>query len=228
MKQVFISKLLFSLFLAILIVELGPLYWSQYVNHFDLVRTRNSSEVRAQDTSSTLNAVSKPENQFKKMSMGEVMQEAQKYKVDSFYSVVIPRIDAASNVIMNVDPYDKAAYKSALKKGVAHAKGSSFPGGRGQIYLFAHSTDSLVNVSRYNAVFYRLKDLYNGDKIIVYYAHRKYEYQVLEVRIVEADDLSWLEEKTSAERLLLQTCYPPGTTQKRLVVLAEPTLKKGH
>jgi hypothetical protein len=40
--------------------------------------------------------------------------------------------------------------------GVAHAKGTVFPH-KGNIYLFAHSTDNWWNVGRYNAVFYLLK-----------------------------------------------------------------------
>jgi len=215
MKQIF-GKLLFSLFLAILIVELGPLYWDQYSNHFTLhnYKDKNVSEVQAKDVIS--------ENKFNKLSVGEIMEEVKGYNIDSFYSIVIPRINAASNIIMNVDPYDKKAYKSALTKGVAHAQGSSVPGKGGQVYLFAHSTDSLINVSRFNAVFYKLKDLHADDEIIIYYAHRKYKYRVAETRIVESDDTSWLESKSDSEHLLLQTCYPPGTTQKRLVVLADP------
>lgn len=221
MKQIF-GKALFSLFLATLIVELGPLYWSQYSNRFNLYQSPESSEVQAREIHPTPVLTPKPVNKFTQMSMGGVMQEADEYKVDSFFSVAIPRIGAASNIIMNVDPYNKTAYQKVLKKGVAHAKGSSVPGRGGQIYLFAHSTDSLINVSRFNAVFYKLKDLIAGDEIIVYYAHHKYEYRVSEVRVVEPDDLSWLEQKGGKERLLLQTCYPPGTTRKRLVVLAIP------
>lgn len=152
----------------------------------------------------------------------EVQQEARNLGVDSEFSVVIPKIDAASNVIANVNPADEEDYQEALKKGVAHARGTYFPGQGENIYLFAHSTSDAFYVSEYNAVFYLLRKLEQGDTVVVFFADKKYEYRVTEKFVADADDTSWLTDSNGEERLILQTCDPPGTTWNRLIVMAEP------
>jgi LPXTG-site transpeptidase (sortase) family protein len=154
-------------------------------------------------------------------SLGAVIEEASSYGVDSGFSIVIPRIQAKSNIVANVDPFNREEYKAALKLGVAHAKTTALPGEGGTTYLFAHSTDTAVNVARYNAVFYELNKLEPNDEIIVFYNNQKFVYAVSTKHIIPADDSSWLNSNTS-ERLILQTCYPPGTALKRLLVIAEP------
>lgn len=151
-----------------------------------------------------------------------VQEEALTYGVSSYFSVVIPKISASSNVIANVDTANNEEYLDALKKGVAHAKGTYFPGQNANIFLFSHSTDSPLNFARYNAIFYLLKKLETGDRIILYFADRKYEYEVTEKFIAEPSDVSWLSSQEGEERLILMTCDPPGTTWRRLLVIAKP------
>lgn len=153
---------------------------------------------------------------------GEVQKKAESFGVNSQFSIVIPEIGAAENVIANVDPANKAEYTEALKIGVAHAKGTYFPGQNRMIYLFAHSTDSPINIARYNAVFYLLHKLEKGDKIYVFFSDKLYEYQVDHKIIVDPKDVSWLNDNSDGEKLVLQTCDPPGTTWKRLLVFATP------
>lgn len=142
--------------------------------------------------------------------------------VDPNFSVVIPKIGANAKVIPNVDPGNSDEYLSALQQGVAHAAGTAFPGGRTNIYLFAHSTDSFWNVGRYNAVFYLLKELNPGDEINVFFSRVRYKYRVVERRIVSPNETQYLTDKTPYEQLILQTCWPPGTTLDRLIVVARP------
>ncbi len=151
----------------------------------------------------------------------QVKAEAQSYGVNSYFSVVIPKIGAASNVVANVSLVDKEEYLAALQSGVAHAKGTHFPGQGESIFLFSHSTDSPVNFARYNAVFYLLGRLEPGDRVIIFFADARYEYEVKELIITEAQDTNWLEDK-GEEVLILQTCYPPGTSWKRQLVVAKP------
>src|SRR3989337_3904387 len=51
--------------------------------------------------------------------------------------ITIPKIRAQAPVIENVDPFNEPEYMEVLKKGVAQAKGTSFPGEKGTMYLFA-------------------------------------------------------------------------------------------
>lgn len=149
-------------------------------------------------------------------------EEAEKFGVPTDFSIVIPKIGAAAKVIPNVNPADETAYRMALKEGVAHSSGTQLPGQGGNIYLFAHSTNTLANVERFNAIFYQLKELQADDKIIIFYTGKKIIYSVTERLITEASDTKWLTENDGSERLILQTCWPPGTSLKRLIVIAKP------
>lgn len=143
--------------------------------------------------------------------------------VDRQFSVIIPKIAANARIIPNVDPGNYDAYMIALQAGVAHAAGSVFPGMDGNIYLFAHSTDYFWNVGRYNAVFYLLKEVNAGDEIDIFYGGRRYIYTVEDKRIANPDDVFLVTNNIGGgHRLTLQTCWPPGTTIKRLIVTAKP------
>lgn len=143
---------------------------------------------------------------------------------DTTFSIVIPKIGASAKVIPNVDPNSESDYLAALQQGIAHAKGSVFPGIAGNIYLFAHSAGNFWDATRYNAVFYLLKDLSVGDDIVVFFEDVRHDYKVKEVKVVDASEVSALVKahESGKEELILQTCFPPGTTWKRLIVVAEP------
>lgn len=142
--------------------------------------------------------------------------------VSAQFSIVIPKIGANAVVLPNVDAGKSEVYLEALKKGVAHALGTVFPGVPGNIYLFAHSTDSFWNVGRYNAVFYLLKELEYGDEIDVFYQGVRHIYRVVNKITVDPNQVHYITEPVPFEQLTLQTCWPPGTTLKRLLILARP------
>lgn len=138
------------------------------------------------------------------------------------FSVVIPKIQVNSVVIPRVNANDKTQYMAALKQGLAHAAGTSLPGEPGDTYIFGHSTDYEWNITNWNALFYNLKDLEPGDKVYVWYQGMPKIYQVTEKKVYEPKDTSFINLGGGEERLVLQTCTPPGTTWKRLVVFAKP------
>lgn len=142
--------------------------------------------------------------------------------VNPEFSLIIPKIGLNSEIIVNVNPAEKKEYGSFLKKGVVHAAGSYFPGQKGSIYLFGHSTDYVWNLPRFNAVFYLLKELEEGDEINVFYQGKRYLYQVSSKKTVSASNLYYLKPKLGEEEIVLQTCWPPGTNWKRLLVFAQP------
>jgi LPXTG-site transpeptidase (sortase) family protein len=143
--------------------------------------------------------------------------------VDTVFSILIPKIGANARVFPNVDPSDPRIFLPILQKGVAHAAGTFFPGQAGNIYLFAHSTDNFWDVGRYNAVFYLLKDLRKGDEIVVFYQNIRHNYSVTDTQVISPSNVSYITAaQTGKELLILQTCWPPGTTWQRLMVFAEP------
>lgn len=142
--------------------------------------------------------------------------------VSAQFGLVIPKIGANAPIFPNVDASDENVYLPVLQKGVAHALGTVFPGVSGNIYLYAHSTDAFWNVGRYNAIFYLIKELENGDEIDVFFNGIRYVYRVVNKIVVDPTDVRWLTEPLPYEQLTLQTCWPPGTTLKRLLVIARP------
>ncbi|HSX40798.1 MAG TPA: sortase [Candidatus Saccharimonadales bacterium] len=142
---------------------------------------------------------------------------------DTDFDVLIPKIGANVKVFPNVDSSNEDEYLKILQQGVAHARGTVFPGMAGNIYLFAHSTDNWWNVGRYNAVFYLLKDLSVGDDVVVFFQDQRHNYSVTSSTIVDPSDVSALTQSHGGpEQLVLQTCWPPGTSWKRLLVFAKP------
>ena len=148
------------------------------------------------------------------------------------FAIYIPKIAARAPVMANVDPAIEETYMAALKTGVAHAYGSSLPGREGATYIFAHSTNGPWNVSKYNAVFYLLRELKpeDQDEVYVFFKGKVHKYRITEQYVIDGDDVSWLTEaQTGSERLILQTCWPPGTVWKRLLVVAVPEkIETGH
>ncbi len=141
------------------------------------------------------------------------------------FSISFPDLGIESTITPNVNSADAKAYRTALKEGIAHAAGTGLPGQldvNHTIYLFAHSTDGTWNIDRYNAQFYALKDAEPGQIITVRFWGEDFRYRITDKQIVAADDTIWLQPQFESEKLVLQTCYPPGTTWKRLLVIAEP------
>src|SRR3989344_4775383 len=122
---------------------------------------------------------------------------------DPNFSLIVEKIGANAAVVPNVDASNKAVYTEALKRGVAHALGTSFPGQPGVSYMFAHSTDTLLNVPRYNAIFYLLWDMKPQDKVVVFFQGKRYDYVVVETKITEPEDVSYFTMKTGRHKMVM-------------------------
>lgn len=141
--------------------------------------------------------------------------------VSTDFGIVIEKINANARVIPDVDPSNQAQYMDALSKGVAEAKGSTPPGQAGNLYIFSHSTDGPWDIVRYNAIFYLLRDLVPGDRVVIFYQGRRYDYIVFDTQIVPPSNVSFLTNRYDKPVLTLQTCDPPGTSINRLIVRAQ-------
>lgn len=136
-----------------------------------------------------------------------------------FY-ITIPKIHAQAPVIPGVDPWNETVYRAALRKGVAQAKGTGFPGEKRMIYLFAHSSDFPWEITRFNTIFLRLGELKKNDTIILSYHNMNYTYEVYETKEVWPSEVEAVTQ-TKGNVLILQTCTPVGTALKRLLVYAK-------
>jgi LPXTG-site transpeptidase (sortase) family protein len=144
---------------------------------------------------------------------------------DTAFSIIIPKIGAAAPIIDDIDFTDPNDYLPALKKGVAHARGSGIPNQKGNVFLFAHASDAFWNVTQYNAIFYLIGKLNTGDEIDIFYRGVQYKYEVYDKKIVNADSSQYLGTLIpDAKTLTLETGYPEGTIFKHLIVFANQTL----
>ena len=141
--------------------------------------------------------------------------------VDAEFGIVIPKLGANARIIPDVDPYTESVYQTALSKGVAHARGTVYPGDVGNVFLFAHSSVDFYEALRFNSVFYLISKLEKGDEVLLYYKSQKYSYKVTDKRLVESSAVEYLSRETQKKVLTMMTCWPPGTNLKRLIVIAE-------
>ncbi len=141
--------------------------------------------------------------------------------VDTDFGIVIEKIGVNAPVVADVDTNSHAAYMEAMRHGVAHAKDTAKPNEIGNIYLFAHSTLNFWEFGPYATVFTTLHQVVPGDRIVLFYQGKRYDYRVREKEIVPGFDTQPLNRTSSRRVLTLQTCDPPGTTWRRLLIIAE-------
>lgn len=153
------------------------------------------------------------------------LMETPDYATLPFY-IEIPSLSLYEQVHPNIDPNIPEEYQSALESGVAHAKNSAFPGQEKLIYIFGHSTNGLWNVEAYNAVFYQIKDLAIGEQIILHLGGEQFVYEVTAQNVVASTEIDFVNNLQAENILLLQTCWPPGTSWQRLFVTAVPAVKE--
>lgn len=136
------------------------------------------------------------------------------------FGIVIEKIGVNEVVTPNVDPTNKKETDKALKNGVAHTKGTAFPGEIGNVYLFSHSTVNVWDIGRYRSPFTLLRKVENGDKVVIFYKNVRFDYVVYEKKVVSPSDTEDLTGYAAEPTLTLQTCEPPGSNAARLIVKA--------
>ena len=135
-------------------------------------------------------------------------------------NIPIVRVSSESLIRRDWNALEKEM-QSALKGGVVHYPGTSIPGEGGNMAITGHSSYFPWDPGRFKDVFALLHDVYEGDKIVVYWDQKKYIYEVTEKKIVLPEDIQVLKQ-TPGEQITLITCTPVGTNLKRLIIVAKP------
>lgn len=136
-------------------------------------------------------------------------------------ALIIPKIDVNVPIVWDVSVTNTNEYESALKKGVAHAKGTKKPSDNpGNTYLFTHSTLNPLEIEKYSAVFTLLHRLEKSDRITIFYQEKRYDYLVQNKEVVKSTNTQPLTRQPDYPMLTLQTCDPPGIPINRLIVTA--------
>lgn len=141
-------------------------------------------------------------------------------------SLVIPELGISVPVIdSTTDPLtvtDWSIIKKDLMRGVSLSIKRAKPGESGTSVIVGHSSDLLPHT--YAAVFAPLGEAKTGQLISLKYHGKQYSYRVTNKEVVSPTDLKFfdfrLNQKGNRNQLLLITCWPILTTQKRLVVSA--------
>lgn len=163
----------------------------------------------------------------KKSGFGDLLKAPPPIKIvpaSTDFGIVIEKIDVNSPIVTDVNSSNYKEYIAALSKGVAHAKGTAFPGetnkSNNNVFLFAHSAINPIQAKRYNSVFYLLRKLEVGDRVVTFYKGNRFDYIVFDKRVVEATDTRYLTDISKEPILTMQTCDPPGSSLRRLIVTA--------
>lgn len=120
----------------------------------------------------------------------------------------IPKIDAELPIIEGTD-------EEELDKGVGHYKSTAFPNQNDQILLSGHR----------DTVFRRMGELEIGDILTVHVPYGEFSYEIVETRIVSADDRTVIKSTAPDEVLTVSTCYPfnyIGSAPDRYIINALP------
>lgn len=141
--------------------------------------------------------------------------------VNRDFAIIVPKIGINAPIIAGVNPAKASEYDAALLKGVAQASTSMLPDQDGTVYLFSHSTNYDWFVKDLNAVFYLLKNLKEGDLIVLVYKGTTYTYRLRDSRVVAPSEVSYLVPQVGKKNLILQTCWPPGSINQRLLLFAD-------
>ena len=90
---------------------------------------------------------------------------------------------------------------------------AAWPGSKGRVILSGHRTT-------YKAPFLEVDELNDGDEIILETKWGRFTYEVYEQRSVLPDDPTVIVRKDNARELVLTTCDPPMSAERRLITYA--------
>lgn len=134
-------------------------------------------------------------------------------------TISIPKINVNAPVVYEPSINENDILK-ALQNGIVHYGTTPAPGQGGNAVFVGHSSNDWWEAGNYKFVFVLLDKLVVGDKFSLNYQSHKYVYEVTSASVVAPTDVGVLAPSTQPEVTLI-TCTPPGTSWKRLVIVAK-------
>lgn len=141
----------------------------------------------------------------------DVMEYASSYDPSQGETVGIlniPRLEADLPII-------EGTHEDELKQGVGHYAGTAYPLQQDQIVLSGHR----------DTVFQRMGELEIGDILNVELEYGEFAYEIVDTKIVDADDRTIIVPTSPDEVLTVTTCYPfsyVGSAPDRYIITALP------
>lgn len=154
--------------------------------------------------------------------------------VSSEPRVIIPKLNIEAPVVYDVqfiapgeteDDFENRIQES-LEGGVVHYPTSQKPGEAGQGFnsntvIVGHSSNNIFSRGDYKFAFMQLRELVDGDIIMLNYEGKQYVYKVYEKKVVKPTEVSILGAASRPNSVTLITCDPPGFNINRMVIVAE-------
>ncbi|WP_099159860.1 class D sortase [Virgibacillus ndiopensis] len=191
--------------LSILLVMIGLIFIS--FGGYELVKTNEAQKNSLAEAEALLTN----ETSAHQKSSTTVVETAKTYSPstgDTVGILHIPRLDADLPIVEGTDEDD-------LAKGVGHYKGTAYPLQKDQIVLSGHR----------DTVFRRMGELVIGDILTVKLPYGDFSYEIVDTKVVDADDRTVIKSTAPKEVLTVTTCYPfsyIGNAPDRYIITALP------
>lgn len=140
--------------------------------------------------------------------------------------LTIPRLGVKAPLIWSKSENN---FTNDLENGVIHYPGTPTPGQVGVSYVSGHSSNYIWSKSSYSHIFSRINELNPGDEFFVTLTQAdgkkvSLRYVVLDKREFQPDDQAQFESPSNTDSIMnLSTCWPLGTTARRMVVSGKLT-----
>ncbi len=135
--------------------------------------------------------------------------------------VIIPKINVEGPVVYDNTSIDEKSMQKALERGVVHYATTPYPGEKGNVVIFGHSSGNIFNRGKAKFAFVLLGGLNKGDLFYLTRGGKNYVYKVYKKEIVQPTQVSVIGPADRPDTATLITCDPPGTSWHRLVVVGE-------
>lgn len=126
-------------------------------------------------------------------------------------AISVPAVGIRAAIESNVS-------KSSLAAGAGHYPGTGWPGQGRTIGLAGHDV-TYVPAAAGGHVFHRLIAAKVGERVYIHWRGRVFVYRITARHVVRPTDVAVLKD-VGYERLVMTTCYPPGSASFRLVTVA--------
>lgn len=129
---------------------------------------------------------------------------------DAIGIIEIPKIEVRLPILNDVDD-------ESLDAGVGHFPETALPGEQGNTAIAGHRS------YKFGRKFNRLNELEINDSITIIRNKRRFDYLVTEIKVVEPDEISVLDQPEKGRFLTLITCEPIRVASHRLIIRAVQT-----
>lgn len=127
-------------------------------------------------------------------------------------------------IVWTSDPNN---FETDLQNGVVHYPGTAMPGEVGTTYIAGHSSNYIWAKGNYNRIFSHLGDLANDTSFSITVTQTNGKQAIFHYVVTNSQQFSPTDQaqfqNTGKSVIALSTCWPVGSTAKRLVVFGQLT-----